>query len=130
MNPISKKYIAILFILSTVLASHSLAQHKHNSDTTKTDVKKMNCCKNMSNSDQEMKSEKTEMNEKAKIDLEEIDVNKDGKVFMDGMCKDVVKDETSNCPKCGMKLKEITLDEAKKFIEKDNMNNQTSGGRR
>ena len=64
------------------------------------------------------------------INVDEIDKNKNGKVFIDGMCKDVVKDEARECQKCGMKLKEVSLDEAKKFIEKDNMNTQTSGGER
>ncbi|MBI5476212.1 MAG: hypothetical protein HY964_05680, partial [Ignavibacteriales bacterium] len=118
MKTISKKYFAILFILSTVLASHSLAQHKHNSDTTKTDVKKMNCCKNMSNSDQEMKSEKTEMNEQDKIDLEKIDKNKDGKVFQCPMCADQLADEPGKCSKCEMDLKEISIEDAQKALDK------------
>ncbi|MBI5730978.1 MAG: hypothetical protein HY963_07555 [Ignavibacteriales bacterium] len=57
MKIISKKYIAIIFILSTLFVSHTLAQHQHDGDSTKAEMKKMGCCKNMSSSDQEMKSE-------------------------------------------------------------------------
>ena len=73
----------------------------------------------MDHADHEMKSEKTETDEQDKIDLGKMDQNKDGKVFIDGMCKDVVKDEPGNCPKCGMKLKEVTLEEAKMNLEQN-----------
>ncbi|MBU2446651.1 MAG: hypothetical protein KJ666_13930 [Bacteroidetes bacterium] len=119
MNFKIKNCIPIIIFVILAFSSQAFAQDKTNSDKTKSKMKKMSCCKNMSHSDHEMKSEKTEMDEQDKIDLGKSDLNKDGKVFIDGMCKDVVKDEPGDCPKCGMKLKEVTLDEAKKFIEKD-----------
>ncbi|MEN6295153.1 MAG: efflux RND transporter periplasmic adaptor subunit [Chloroherpetonaceae bacterium] len=51
------------------------------------------------------------------IDLKAIDKNKDGKVYQDMMDWNVISDETGTCPICGMKLKEVTLDEAKKNLE-------------
>lgn len=53
------------------------------------------------------------------IDLQAIDANGDGKVFQDQMDWNVISDEAGECPLCGMKLKEVKLDEAKtKLIEK------------
>ncbi len=51
------------------------------------------------------------------IDLKAIDKNKDGKVYQDMMDWNVISDEPGTCPICGMKLKEVTLDEAKKNLE-------------
>lgn len=118
MKTISKKYFAIIFILLTFLASHSIARHQHSSDSTQTEKKKMSCCKNMDYSKHEMKTETNEMKDEKIIDIEKIDMNKDGKVFIDGMCIDVVKDEPGNCPKCGMELKEVSLEDAHKALDK------------
>lgn len=52
------------------------------------------------------------------IDLKTIDKNKDGKVFQDQMDWNVISDEPGKCPICGMKLKEITLEEAKENLIK------------
>ena len=118
MNFKIKNYLPIIILVILAFSSQAFAQDKTNSDTTKSKMKKMGCRKNMDHSKHEMKDEE-------KIDIEKIDLNKDGKVFIDGMYKDVVKDEPGNCPKCGMKLKEVTLEEAKKFIEKNDTNTQT-----
>jgi RND family efflux transporter MFP subunit len=53
---------------------------------------------------------------KGVIDLKSIDKNKDGKVFQDQMDWNVISDEPGNCPLCGMKLKEVSLEEAKKKL--------------
>jgi len=50
------------------------------------------------------------------IDLKSIDNNKDGKVFQDMMDWNVISDEPGKCPLCGMKLKEVSLEEAKKNL--------------
>ncbi|MBU1100587.1 MAG: efflux RND transporter periplasmic adaptor subunit [Bacteroidetes bacterium] len=47
------------------------------------------------------------------IDLGAIDANKDGKVFQDLMDWNVISDEPGRCPLCNMKLKEVTIEEAK-----------------
>ncbi len=55
---------------------------------------------------------------KGVIDLKSIDKNKDGKVFQDMMHWNVISDEPGTCPipDCGMKLKEVSLEEAKKNL--------------
>lgn len=54
-----------------------------------------------------------------KIDLIAIDKNKDGKVFQDPMDWNVISDEAGECPICGMKLKEVTIDTAKRNLLKN-----------
>lgn len=56
---------------------------------------------------------------KSVIDLKAIDKNKDGKVFQDQMDWNVISDKPGKCPLCKMTLKEVTLEEAKKNLEKN-----------
>jgi len=53
------------------------------------------------------------------IDLAAIDENGDGKVYQDQMCWNVVSDGSGECPQCGMKLKEVSLEEAKANLEEN-----------
>jgi Cu(I)/Ag(I) efflux system membrane fusion protein/cobalt-zinc-cadmium efflux system membrane fusion protein len=53
------------------------------------------------------------------IDLEVIDKNKDGKVFQDMMDWNVISDKAGSCPVCEMKLKEVTIKEAKANLLKN-----------
>jgi len=53
------------------------------------------------------------------IDLNKIDENKDGKVYEDMMDYNVVADNPGTCPLCGMKLKEVTIEEAKTNLVKN-----------
>lgn len=53
----------------------------------------------------------------SKINFEEFDKNKDEKVFQCSMCPDQISDEAGSCPKCGMKLKTVTIDEARKKLK-------------
>ena len=53
------------------------------------------------------------------IDLTAIDENGDGKVYQDQMCWNVVSDGSGECPQCGMKLKEVSLEEAKANLEEN-----------
>lgn len=50
------------------------------------------------------------------IDLKAIDKNNDGKVFECQMDYNVISDTKGTCPKCGMNLDEISLDEAKRNL--------------
>ncbi len=50
------------------------------------------------------------------IDVKSIDKNKDGKVYQDMMDWNVISDEPGECPLCGMTLKEVSIDEAKKNL--------------
>ena len=53
------------------------------------------------------------------IDVESIDKNKDGKVYQDMMDWNVISDEPGECPLCGMTLKEVSIDEAKKNLKEN-----------
>lgn len=50
------------------------------------------------------------------IDVDAIDENKDGKVFQDMMDWNVISDKAGKCPKCGMTLKEVSIDKAKQNL--------------
>ena len=50
------------------------------------------------------------------VDVSSIDKNKDGQVYQDMMDWNVISDEPGECPLCGMILKELALDEARKNL--------------
>lgn len=52
------------------------------------------------------------------IDLLAVDENEDGKVFECPMDWEVLSDDAGRCPKCEMKLKEYSLADVKKNLEK------------
>lgn len=52
------------------------------------------------------------------IDLQSIDMNKDGRLYQDLMDWNVISDKPGKCPICGMNLKEFTIDEVKVNLEK------------
>jgi len=56
---------------------------------------------------------------KGTIDVSKIDKNKDGKVYQDMMDWNVISDKAGDCPLCGMTLKEVSVDQAKKNLEKN-----------
>ena len=55
---------------------------------------------------------------KGVIDVKSIDDNKDGKVYQCPMDFNVLSDKPGIDPKCGMKLKEVSLQQAKKNLTK------------
>ena len=65
------------------------------------------------------KEKKSSIVHEGTIDLASIDENGDGKVYQDQMCWNVVSDEAGDCPQCGMKLKEVSLEDAKKNLEEN-----------
>jgi len=52
------------------------------------------------------------------IDLKKIDKNNDGKVFQDMMDWHVISDKAGDCPVCGMTLKEVSIEDAVKNLNK------------
>lgn len=69
-----------------------------------------------------MKSNETEevsIVREGEIDLAAIDENKDGKVYQDQMCWNVISDKPGECPQCGMNLKEVSLEKAKENLQKN-----------
>ncbi len=61
---------------------------------------------------------------KSIIDLISIDKNKDGKVFQDPMDWNVISDKEGRCPVCGMFLKEVTIEDAKKNLKDNGFENK------
>ena len=55
---------------------------------------------------------------KGVIDVKSIDDNKDGKIYQCPMDFNVLSDKPGVDPKCGMKLKEVSLQQAKKNLTK------------
>lgn len=65
-----------------------------------------------------VKSDESSIVRDGEIDLTAIDKNKDGKVYQDQMCWNVISDEAGECPQCGMILKEVPLEKAKENLLK------------
>lgn len=64
-------------------------------------------------------NDETSIVREGEIDLAVIDENKDSKVYQDQMCWNVISDEPGECPQCGMILKEVSLNDAKKNLEEN-----------
>ncbi|MCH9028902.1 MAG: hypothetical protein IH819_04655 [Bacteroidetes bacterium] len=141
LNKTSKLVLAffVTMLIATGLSfaqDHDSTEHKHSGDknsmssSTEMDSTKMDMSKDHMNMDMDhdkmMKNDSTGMMKdknsivrEGVIDLEAIDKNGDGKVYQDQMCWNVISDEAGECPQCGMKLKEVTLDKAKANLEKN-----------
>jgi Cu(I)/Ag(I) efflux system membrane fusion protein/cobalt-zinc-cadmium efflux system membrane fusion protein len=88
-------------------------------DASGDSTKKMNMKHDMQNHSG-MKNDKENIVREGKIDLKAIDKNKDGKVFQCPMDWNVIADASGKCTSCKMKLKEVSLKEAKKnLLEND-----------
>ncbi|HDZ58611.1 MAG TPA: hypothetical protein ENH47_00920 [Ignavibacteriales bacterium] len=115
----TSKLVLTLAITLLIATGLSFAQEHNSNDQKKGEMKEhMSGQKNMDH--KMMDSTKTgtmKMNKSivrlGVIDLEAIDKNGDGKVFQDVMDWNVISDEPAECPRCGMKLKEVTLGKAK-----------------
>lgn len=100
----------------TMQMSYMDADSTHKHHEMKSDSK-------MHNMHHEMKSDSTmesSIIRKGEIDLKAIDKNKDGKVYQDQMCWNVISDKPGECPQCGMTLKEVSLNKAKENLIKHN----------
>ena len=74
--------------------------------------------KNMKTGSMNMKDKSSSIINSAAINLKAVDKNKDGKVFQCPMDFNVLSDKPGVDPNCGMKLKEVTLQQAKKNLVK------------
>lgn len=74
--------------------------------------------KKMMDHNKMMKDGKNSLVREGIIDLKKIDKNNDGKVFQDMMDWNVISDKAGDCPMCGMKLKEVSIEEAKDNLKK------------
>ncbi len=95
--------ITFLFSLPNYAQDSKQDSHQH-SGNTKLEMKK------------DDQKDISDIVRKGTIDLKSIDKNKDGKVFQDQMCWNVISDKPGKCPLCKMVLKEVTLKEAKKNL--------------
>ena len=89
------------------------------SSKMKMDHKHMDHDKMMGSDHKEMMKDKSSIVREGTIDLAAIDENGNGKVYQDQMCWNVVSDESGECPQCGMKLKEVSLQEANANLEEN-----------
>jgi len=64
------------------------------------------------------KNHNSELVREGTIDIESIDLNKDGKIHECPMDWNVLSDTHGNCPTCGMNLKEYSIDEVKANLDK------------
>jgi hypothetical protein len=88
-------------------SSKRMKNHKH-----------MDHDKMMGSDHKEMMKDNKSIVHEGTIDLAAIDKNGDGKVYQDMMDWNVISDESGKCPICEMKLKEVTLNEAKVNLNK------------
>jgi len=56
------------------------------------------------------------------IEVESIDVNKDGFVYQDQMDWNVISDNPGKCPLCGMELQKVGIEKAKENLKKNGFN--------
>lgn len=108
---------------------HHMKEMKHKKSDKKSDKKECSCCgeskeghKNTemsekNNHENHENHESASIVRKGEIDLVSIDKNKDGKVYQDQMCWNVISDEAGKCPLCEMKLKEVSIDKAKENLK-------------
>ncbi len=112
--------VAILFSI-TSCSSDKTEQEKTNKNNTefKQDDHIQMDMKNHQNMEMDsIKSGKVSLVREGEINLEAIDANKDGKVYQDMMDWNVISDKAVECPICGMKLKEVSIDKAKANLTK------------
>jgi hypothetical protein len=130
------KQLLIIFALISFFGAFTLAQDQPATDKSEKKECSKGCCSGhgskgtmtMAHMDMDsthtghhkMKSDDAEevsIVREGEIDLVAIDVNEDGMVYQDQMCWNVVSDDSGECPQCGMKLKEVSVEKAKENLE-------------
>ena len=111
------KLLTIAFVFAFTLTVSSFAQEKGDSTMNHKNMK-MHNMEMEKNSSHKMMDKKDSIVRKGIIDLQSIDKNKDSKVFQDMMDYNVISDKPGKCPLCGMKLKEVSLKNAKNTLIK------------
>ncbi len=115
----TKIFISLILFTVIIISSQTIAQNADKINSTKHDMKMMDCCKDKSGTEKSMDCKNgKETSNGSKINIVEVDKNKDGKVYQCPMCPDQISDATGKCSKCGMDLKEISLDNAQKALDK------------
>jgi hypothetical protein len=135
----TSNFVVTFLVTLLITAGLSFAQEENSKKQNHSDMKghsmnhetmmdssKMKMDHNHMDHDKMMGSDKKEVMKDSKsivrdgtIDLAAIDENVDGNVYQDQMCWNVVSDESGECPQCGMKLKEVSLEKAKANLEEN-----------
>ncbi|GBD90310.1 cation efflux system protein CusB precursor [bacterium BMS3Abin04] len=100
---------------SNLRASVEMFNGSSDSSKTKMDMNK----KEKESGKNEEAKVKSDLIRKGVIDVEAIDVNKDGKLFQDVMDWNVISDKPAVCPICGMHLQEMSIDQVKKNLKEN-----------
>lgn len=108
---ISALIIAMVFVHTTVFGQ---LENNNVENTTEHSGDKV-----MMNSPSQIQDSIKSIVREEPVDVESLDINKDGKIFQDLMDWNVISDEPGDCPLCGMKLKEVSIDEAKVNLVKN-----------
>ncbi len=135
----TSNFVVTFLVTLLITAGLSFAQEENSKEQNHSDMKghnmnhetMMDSCKMMKNKEhmdhnkmmgsdhKEMMKDNKSIVHEGTIDLTAIDENGDGKVYQDQMCWNVVSDESGDCPQCGMKLKEVSLEKAKANLEEN-----------
>ncbi len=133
--------IAVTLMIAAGLSfaqDHDSKDHKHDGDkkgistSTEMDSTKMDMSKDHMDMDMDhdkmmmddskgkgMMNDKNSIVRKGVIDLNAIDKNGDGKVYQDVMDWNVISDEPGECPQCGMKLIQVSIEKAEANLVKN-----------
>ncbi len=103
---------------SNLRSSLEMFNQADNGKTEKKDMKNMNMSEKNATPKAEKKV-KSELIREGVIDVEAIDVNKDGRLFQDVMDWNVISDKPGKCPLCGMTLREMTIEQVKKNLKEN-----------
>jgi len=113
-------FTAVFFLSGTAFAGNLIRTNHQASDTTH--IQKKGNMKGMKMGNMKMIQSKTSQSHMANknsivrkgvINVESIDKNKDGKLYQDVMDWNVISDKPGTCPLCGMKLREMTIQQVK-----------------
>ena len=120
-----------LFLLVTVFSVVALFSACGSKESTTQDNQMQEGIQNsgsmgMSGENAQMES-KAEWVRSEPIDVKALDVNGDGYVYQDPMDWNVIADQEGKCPKCGMTLKKVTVEQAEQNL-KDNGFKVTTNG--
>jgi len=128
----TSNFVVTFLVTLLITAGLSFAQEENSNEQNHSDMKghnmnhetmmdssNMHKDHNHMEHDKMMGSDNKSIVREGTIDLTAIDENGDGKVYQDQMCWNVVSDGSGECPQCGMKLTEVSLEKAKANLEKN-----------
>lgn len=118
MNNLKKSTIQILVLIIAMVFVHATVFGQSENINVKNSIEHSELEMMKSSPSQMPDSIKSIVREEP-IEVESLDINKDGKIFQGQMDWNVISDEPGDCPLCGMKLKEVSIDEAKANLVKN-----------